>query len=258
LSKSITLGIISAKGRRALNLGSDRDVLNQDFLQTDAAINPGNSGGPLIDMYGRVVGINTAIASSSGGNEGIGFSIPSNLVQRIVFQLLTNGRVQRAYLGVLFVDHFDVEKDRKYALDRARGARVVTVYPKTPAALAGLQTDDIILSFDGRDIEDENHLIHLVSMTELNRTVRLVVLRGGQRQTIQVRLTDRTELNAQGALPPAQRMRPEPALAAETVGLTLHKLDARLAPQLGLTESAQGLVVMSCAAGALQLYDVIE
>src|SRR5690606_21028492 len=101
------------------------------------------------------------------------------------------------------------------ALDRARGARVVTVYPRTPAALAGLQTDDIILSFDGRDIEDENHLIHLVSMTEINRTVRLVILRGGRRQTIQVRLTDRTELNAQGALPLEQRFRPEHAIETQ-------------------------------------------
>jgi serine protease Do len=263
LSKSITLGIISAKGRRALNLGSDRDVLNQDFLQTDAAINPGNSGGPLIDMYGRVVGINTAIASSSGGNEGIGFSIPSNLVQRVVHQLLTNGRVKRAYLGVLLDDHFDVDKAKKYSLDRARGARVVTVYPQTPAALAGLQTDDIILSFDGRDIEDENHLIHLVSMTEVNRTVRLVIIREGRRQTIQVRLTDRTQLNAQGALPPEQRFRSVHAIDTQAVGLTLHTVDADLAPQLGLTESTQGLIVMSCSppvAGGdtLQLYDVIE
>lgn len=263
LSKSITLGIISAKGRRALNLGSDQDVLNQDFLQTDAAINPGNSGGPLIDMYGRVVGINTAIASSSGGNEGIGFSIPSNLVQRVVYQLLTNGRVQRAYLGVLLDDHFDVNKAKRYALDRSRGARVVTVYPKTPAALAGLQTDDIILSFDGRDIEDENHLIHLVSMTEVNRTVRMVIIRAGRKQTVQVRLTDRTQLDAQSSLPDASRIVPDNATETERVGLTVHQLDERLAPQLGLTESNRGVVVMSLPRGshsadALQLYDVIE
>ena len=97
------MGIISAKGRRSLRLGGEADsstVINQDFLQTDAAINPGNSGGPLIDTQGRVIGINTAIASNSGGNEGIGFSIPSNLVKFVVDQLLEHGRVQRAFLGV--------------------------------------------------------------------------------------------------------------------------------------------------------------
>ncbi len=195
LSQSMTLGIISAKGRRSLELGPERDVINQDFLQTDAAINPGNSGGPLIDMHGRVVGINTAIASASGGNEGIGFSIPSNLVQQVVTQLLAHGKVYRAYLGVLLDDKFDYVAAQKYALDRIKGARVVRVYPETPAARAGLRPDDLILSFDGRDIEDENHLIHLVSLTDVNRTVRLVIIRNSRRETLNIQLTDRPGAN---------------------------------------------------------------
>ena len=262
LSKSITLGIISAKGRRALNLGA-KEVLNQDFLQTDAAINPGNSGGPLIDMYGRVVGINTAIASSSGGNEGIGFSIPSNLVQRVAYQLLTYGRVRRAYLGVLLDDKFDVQTAKKYALDRSRGARVVTVYPNTPASLAGLQTDDLILSFDGLDVEDENHLIHLVSLTEVNKTVRLVIIRSGRRQAVQVRLTDRRQLDARSEIPRKSRPAPPIENVTETVGIEVRRLSEQLTPQLGLTESARGVVVMSLSqpidsADSLQLYDVVE
>lgn len=261
LSKSITFGIISAKGRRSLNLGSSRNVLNQDFLQTDAAINPGNSGGPLIDMYGRVVGINTAIASSSGGNEGIGFSIPSNLVQKVVDQMLTHGRVQRAYLGVKLDENFDAEKARRYALERQRGARVVMVLPKSPAEVAGLQPDDVILSFDGHDIEDESHLIHLVSLTELNRTVRLVVVRNGRKETIMVRLTDRTKLKTQSALPENEA----PPAADEMIrnaGLTVHQVNRHLAEQLGLSETTHGVVVMSLPNGvatddSLQLYDVI-
>ena len=147
LSRSVTLGIVSAKGRRSLKLGADSAVLNQDFLQTDAAINPGNSGGPLIDLHGRVVGINTAIASNSGGNDGIGFSIPSALVRRVVDQLLEHGYVRRAYLGVKLDARFDANVARRFKLDRVRGARVSEVYAGTPASRAGLKFDDVILEF---------------------------------------------------------------------------------------------------------------
>lgn len=191
LSQSVTFGIISAKSRRSLKLG-DRGVLNQDFIQTDAAINPGNSGGPLIDLDGRVVGINTAIASNSGGNEGIGFSIPSNLVRRVVDQLLEYGKVYRAYLGVKLDPDFDITKARALKLDRARGARVIAIYPNTPAARAKLQKDDVILSFDGIDILDENHLINVVSLSPVGKKVRLTVLRRGEKLTVQVDLSDRS------------------------------------------------------------------
>jgi len=194
LSKSITYGIISAKGRRALNLGGGRTVLNQDFLQTDAAINPGNSGGPLIGLNGRVIGINTAIASNSGGNEGIGFSIPSNLARRVVDQLLLYGKVRRAYLGVKLDSEFDADAARRLRLGRVRGARVVEVYPNTPAAKADLQFDDVILAFEGREVLDENHLINLVSLTPVGREVRLKVMRNGRVTNLDVLLADREEL----------------------------------------------------------------
>ena len=194
LSQSVTFGIVSAKGRRSLRLGSGSDVLNQDFIQTDAAINPGNSGGPLIDMHGRVIGINTAIASSSGGNEGIGFSIPSNLVRKVMNELLTYGRVRRAYLGVKLDSQFDAETAARFRLDRARGARVVEVYANTPASKADIDIDDIILTFDGIRVEDENHLINLVSLTDLNRTVSLKILRDGREITVRVQLGDRSDL----------------------------------------------------------------
>ncbi|HSG71776.1 MAG TPA: trypsin-like peptidase domain-containing protein, partial [Planctomycetaceae bacterium] len=142
LNQSITMGIISAKGRRSLRLGGEAassTVINQDFLQTDAAINPGNSGGPLIDTHGRVIGINTAIASNSGGNEGIGFSIPSNLVRFVVEQLVENGQVKRAFLGVALDEDFTVEESYRLKLDRLKGARVTEVYANTPADRAKLR-----------------------------------------------------------------------------------------------------------------------
>src|SRR5438067_105173 len=127
LSQSVTLGIISAKGRRSLKMPESSEMINQDFLQTDAAINPGNSGGPLIDMQGQVIGINTAIASQSGGNEGIGFSIPSNLVRRVIDQLLEHGKVIRAYLGVSLDNDFNADTAARLKIDRLRGARIVGI-----------------------------------------------------------------------------------------------------------------------------------
>ncbi len=191
LSHSVTFGIISAKGRRSLRLGAPSEVINQDFLQTDAAINPGNSGGPLIDLQGNVIGINTAIASNSGGNDGIGFSIPCNLVRRIVDELLTQGRVRRAYLGVKLDSDFDEESARRLRLNRVHGARVVEVYQGTPAAAADLQIDDVVTQFEGIPVQDENHLINLVSLAPVNQTARLKVMRNGEEVVIEVLLTDR-------------------------------------------------------------------
>lgn len=200
LSRSVTFGIVSAKGRRSLRLGS-ADVINQDFIQTDAAINPGNSGGPLIDLQGRVVGINTAIASSGGGNEGIGFSIPSNLASRVVEELLEYGVVRRAYLGVKLDPTYDVRTARRLRLDRVRGSRVTEVYPNTPASRANLRIDDVVLQFDGVDVQDENHLINLVSLTPVGRRVRLLVWRDGREASIEISLADRTTLSQPSATP---------------------------------------------------------
>lgn len=194
LSQSVTMGIVSAKGRRDLSLTEDRSVINQDFMQTDAAINPGNSGGPLIDMRGAVVGINTAIASNSGGNEGIGFSIPSNLAQRVFEQLVTHGKVRRAYLGVELDSNFTDDAARRLGLPRARGARITRVYSRsTPAALAGLQQDDVILTFNGVPVIDENHLINLVSLADIGTAARMEIHRSRGKQLVSVQLTDRDD-----------------------------------------------------------------
>jgi serine protease Do len=262
LSQSVTLGIISAKGRRSLKMPESSEMINQDFLQTDAAINPGNSGGPLIDMQGQVVGINTAIASQSGGNEGIGFSIPSNLVRRVIDQLLEHGKVTRAYLGVSLDDDFTAEEAANLKLDRLRGARVMSSHADSPAARADLKKDDVILTFDGIEVLDENHLINLVSLTSVGKKVKMVVFRAGKHITIEVTVGDRQEfdINRQRSEAPS---RPDMGTHFQSLGLTLHKLDPDLAPQLGFDESAQGLLVLKVDRdgpmdGEVQLYDLIE
>jgi len=195
LSHSVSLGIISAKGRRSLKLGSN-DVINQDFLQTDAAINPGNSGGPLLDTRGRVVGINTAIATTSGTGSGVGFSIPSRLVRRIVDDLLRYGRVRRAYLGVVLDANFTAEEARQLRLDRKRGARVMSVSGGTPAARARMQANDVVTEFQRRPVMDFDHLINLVSLQPIGSTVTLGVWRAGRRIEIRVSLSDRKVIDA--------------------------------------------------------------
>jgi serine protease Do len=175
LSLSTTFGIVSATGRWDLKLGEG--VKFQHFIQTDAAINPGNSGGPLINLRGEVIGMNTAIASSSGGNEGIGFSIPINLVVSIAKQLVERNSVVRAFLGVQLDGGFDAATAVSVGLKRARGARIKDITPDSPAAAAGLQAGDVILDYGGVRVDNDSHLINLVSLTEVGREVPLVVFR---------------------------------------------------------------------------------
>ncbi len=263
LSQSVTLGIISAKGRRSLKLGDSSDkMINQDFLQTDAAINPGNSGGPLIDMQGQVIGINTAIASNSGSNEGIGFSIPSNLVRRVVDQLLEHGKVQRAYLGVTLDNDFNEDTAARLKLDRVRGARVVNIHANSPASRAGLKLEDVVLTFDGVEVLDENHLINLVSLTPIGKKAKMVIFRNGKHLTLDVAVGDRDELDKQQERSEGPS-KPDMGTHIQVLGLTLYQLEPDLAPQLGFDKTAKGLLVLKIDRdgpmdGELRIYDLIE
>jgi serine protease Do len=190
LSQSVTFGIISAKGRRGLDL-PERKVKLQDFLQTDAAINPGNSGGPLINLHGEVIGINACIASKSGGSEGIGFAIPINMFMIVARQLIESGRVAHAFLGVSLDDKFGPASASELGLPRPVGARVTAITPQSPAAFANLQRDDVILQFDGTPIEDDAHLVNLVNLTQVGKQVALVILRERKTMTLKVEVDDR-------------------------------------------------------------------
>lgn len=186
LSHSVTFGIVSAKGRRDLELGDD--VKFQDFMQTDAAINPGNSGGPLMNLRGEVIGINTAIASSSGGSEGIGFTIPINMAMVIARQLVERGTVVRAFLGVRLDAKFGPAMATTVGLQRPRGTRITEITPGSPAESAKLQVNDIILEYDGVRIDNDSHLINLVSLTPVGKDVPVVVLRQRSLLTVRVKV----------------------------------------------------------------------
>lgn len=184
LNQTVTHGIISASDRGQINLGSTIRI--KEFLQTDAAINPGSSGGPLVDLDGRVVGINTAIASKSGDNSGVSFSIPANLVKRVAGQLIEKGVVTRGYLGVQLASVLDPAEALRLGLSRVSGALVEIVHPGTPAAAGGLRQGDVILKLEDVALRDENHLINLISALPPGQKVQLVVWRDRKSQSVTV------------------------------------------------------------------------
>jgi serine protease Do len=192
LSRSVTYGIISAKGRRDLKLG-DAAVDFQEFLQTDAAINPGNSGGPLVNLRGEVIGINTAIASNSGGSEGIGFAIPINMFMFVGRQLVDRGKVTRAFLGVNLNRKFSPAVAAEIGLPCLVGTQVTGVTKDSPAEAASLQVGDVILQYNHVEVENDEHLINLVRLTEVGSVVPLVVFRDGQTLTVEVELASRSQ-----------------------------------------------------------------
>jgi S1-C subfamily serine protease len=188
LNQTVTHGIVSARERGQISLGSTIRI--KDFLQTDAAINPGSSGGPLVNLDGEVIGINTAIASHNGTNSGVAFSIPVNLVKRVIRQLLEKGNVSRGYLGMQLTQSFEPADALQLGLERVQGARVEAVYPDTPAAAAGLRANDVVLQADGVIIRNENHLINLISELPAGRKVRLQVWRDRRLQEVDAVIGD--------------------------------------------------------------------
>jgi serine protease Do len=187
LAGSVTHGIISGKGRSGLNLN-----LYEDFLQTDAAINPGNSGGPLINLEGKVVGINAAIKSKTGGFQGVGLAVASNLAKNIVHALASEGVVRRGYLGV-HVRELSPELAAKLGLGKQAGVVVSEVFDKTPAAKAGLKVGDVITSLGGKAVSDTKSLETVVLSLPVKKAAGLTILRGGQTMTLKVILEEQPD-----------------------------------------------------------------
>jgi serine protease Do len=232
---SVSAGIISARNR-ALSGTYD------DYIQTDAAINKGNSGGPLFNMDGEVIGVNTAILSPNGGSIGIGFSMASNVVKRVVDQLKEFGETRRGWLGVRIQDVTD-DVAEAMGLAKAAGA-LVTDVPDGPAKEAGLLAGDVIISFDGVDVDDTRALVRQVGNTMVGKAVRVVVYREGGTQTLLVTLGRRED--AERAVPAAMEGGdPDENKETEVLGLTLSLLTADARSQMGLPDDMEGLLVMA-------------
>ncbi len=237
IGQTVTTGIVSATGRG--NMGLDYE----DFIQTDAAINPGNSGGALVDCDGRLIGINTAILSRSGGNQGIGFAIPSNLARQVMHDLIQDGHVTRGYLGVLIQD-ITPALAKQFELKGTAGALVGDVTPGSPAAKGGIKSGDVLLEFNGRKVADSRQLKLEVARTRPGETVPVKLLREGKPRTLELTLK---------ALPGSEELAKNSNNAEDTGtlnGVAVDDLDNGARSQMHLPSALKGAVVTDVQPGS--------
>ena len=235
---SVTVGIVSARNRE-LNAGP-----YDNFIQTDAAINKGNSGGPLFDMYGDVIGINTAIVSPSGGSIGIGFAVPSKTASAVVAQLKEFGETRRGWLGVRIQGVTD-DIAESMGMKEPKGALVAGITEKGPADKAGIQAGDVIVKFDGKEVPNVRELPRMVADTAISKTVPVTVLRKGKEITVEVALGrleegEKLAANEKGGKAEGSKS----VAAAKIAGLALAPLDGSLRAKFKIKDGvAKGVVV---------------
>lgn len=251
IGETATMGIVSATGRA---LGGAIEHY-EDFIQTDAAINPGNSGGALIDGRGDLIGINTAILSGGGGNEGVGFAIPINLAHDIMNQIVEHGKVVRGYLGVS-IQAVDPDMAKAFGLSQGGGALIGDVTPNGPAAKAGIQRGDIVLQLNGTPVTGADDLSLRIAQMAPGSVAHLQIYRNGRTQNINATLGEYPEN--------AQEGQPSPSAGAALKGLQVQDLTASIRQQLGLPAGTTGVVVTSVDPGSsaaeagIQQGDVIQ
>ena len=231
---SVSAGIISARNRTL------RSGPYDDFIQTDAAINRGNSGGPLFNMNGEVIGVNTAIISPNGGSIGLGFSMSSRVVGRVVKQLKEYGETRRGWLGVQIQD-IDSDMAEALGLDEVSGALVSGV-PEGPGADAGIQSGDVIISFDGVEVEDTRGLVTAVGNADVGKVVRVIIFRDGKTKTIKVTLGRREAAEKEKLVPVVKA--PEKIKETEKLGMKLLTINSESRTQLNLPEDLEGVAVL--------------
>ncbi|MFC0633418.1 Do family serine endopeptidase [Brevundimonas balnearis] len=243
LGGSATAGIVSSTGR---NLPL-REGTFTDFLQIDAAINRGNSGGPTFDIYGRVVGVNTAIFTPTGGSVGVGFAIPASTAKTITDRLMRGEQIERGYLGVEIGNVLEDQRDALGLPSDFRGAYINSVTPDTPADRAGLRPGDIVTAVDGRAVDGSTEVTRAVAAKRPGETLRLEVLREGRRQTVEVRVGLRPRnLGAEtGPAPSVEEPTPEAPAGETVVGLRVAPVSATLRQRYDLPANVGGLVITS-------------
>jgi len=185
LSQTVTMGIISATGRSNIGIAD-----YEDFIQTDAAINPGNSGGALVDVQGALIGINTAIYSETGGYQGIGFAVPANLARRVVEQILEHGRVRRGWVGITKIGDLDDDLARNLGLDEPRGVVVWELLRRSPAARAGIQPGDVVLTVDGAEVADAAAFRRALADAPVGGRLKLELLREGRKVSTELEVEE--------------------------------------------------------------------
>jgi len=234
LTHTVTAGIVSAKGRSGIGLSA-----YEDFIQTDAAINPGNSGGPLVNLDGKVVGINTAIVGP-GGNVGIGFAIPVNMAKAIYEQLVGGGTVVRGFLGISMAE-LTPQLAEAFDLKDTKGVAITEVIEGSAAEKAGLKRNDIIVEFEGQPVESVNEFRNRVAMLKPGAKVNIVILRDGKKQTLTAELSERPST--------AQSSSTQPK-ALQQLGFSVQNLTPEMAERLGYKDQA-GVVVTEVEPGSL-------
>ncbi|MFM2044105.1 MAG: periplasmic serine protease, Do [Pseudomonadota bacterium] len=236
LGGTVTAGIVSARARDLQQGNYD------DFIQTDASINRGNSGGPLVNLKGEVIGINTAIFSQTGGSVGIGFAIPSAMAKSVITQLKEGGKVRRGWLGVQ-IQGITPEIAESMALTDTKGALVGSVTPGGPAEKSGIKPGDVIVRFDGREVNTSRNLPRMVAETGVGRAVTVEVIRRGDRERLSVELGELQQEVVAAAAPGATAPAPdEPETIAE-VGIAVAALDDDLRRQFELSDQTKGVAV---------------
>jgi serine protease Do len=234
------MGIISAVGRANVGIAD-----YEDFIQTDAAINPGNSGGPLVNIKGELIGINTAIFSRTGGYQGIGFAVPSNMVRLVMDQLVQRGKIIRGWIGVT-IQELTPELSQKFGLKKSNGALVSDVAKDSPAAKAGIIRGDVILEFNGKEVKDVSSLRNMVAQSKTGSEVSMKILRSGKEYTVKVIIVEMPRENAE--VVPSQL--PNDSEAEALTGLTVMDLTKEIARQLGLYKDEKGVVVVKVEPGS--------
>jgi serine protease Do len=247
LDMTVTAGIISAKGR-----GINKTE-REDYIQTDAAINPGNSGGPLLNLDGEVIGINTAISTRSGGYDGVGFAIPINMARWVADQLITKGEVKRAYLGVM-IRPAEGTLAKVLNVPTGQGAVVNQVLSGSPAAKAGVQSQDVILDFNGQKVAGTKELQGIVERLEVGKTYTMTVIRDGKQLSLPVTVEAMPKRDSTLARDEEENgsanEKPKETVAVDDLGIAISALTPEAAKELKL-DDAKGVVVSSVKPGSL-------